>query len=215
MRRIWRADHQTTLELTDYGAGFDGKPQVHIRKTLAAVTKSSARSAQEGILLYRLIQFLEPRYGLELGTNLGFSAAYQVLGSPSLQLQTIEGSAALVDTAYTLWDTLRLHQQIESHIGKFEDILPALLQQKPTYDYVFLDGHHSYEPTLRYANQVIPYLRDGGVLLLDDIYWSAEMTAAWQELCSRAEVSLSIDLFSLGLLFVRQDRNKQHFILRW
>jgi predicted O-methyltransferase YrrM len=216
MRTAWLTDHETILELTDYGAGFAGKPQLHIRKTLADITKSSARSVREGVLLHRLMQFIQPQYGLELGTNLGFSAAYQVLGLPNgLHLQTIEGSVALVDYAHQLWNALGINNQVESHIGAFDQVLPTLLRNKPVYDYVFIDGHHSYHPTLRYATQLMPHLRDGGVLILDDIYWSPEMTRAWEELCNLEEVFLSIDLFALGLLFVRQERKKQHFILRW
>ena len=51
-------------------------------------------------------------------------------------------------------------------------------------------------------------------MIFDDIYWSAEMTAAWDEIASHEDVSVSIDTYQWGLVFFRKEQVKQHFVLR-
>jgi hypothetical protein len=52
-----------------------------------------------------------------------------------------------------------------------------------------------------------------GIIILDDIHWSKEMNQAWNELKNHPSVSLSIDLFEGGILFLNQKLPKHHYIL--
>jgi hypothetical protein len=36
------------------------------------------------------------------------------------------------------------------------------------------------QPTVDYVKQLLPYLHNNSVVILDDIYWSKEMQQAWQ-----------------------------------
>ncbi|MBD0257317.1 MAG: SAM-dependent methyltransferase, partial [Cytophagales bacterium] len=47
-----------------------------------------------------------------------------------------------------------------------------------------------------------------------DIYWSAEMMSAWEEIKRHPAVTLTVDLFHVGLVFFRRKQPKQHFTLR-
>jgi hypothetical protein len=52
------------------------------------------------------------------------------------------------------------------------------------------------------------------VFVFADIHWTDEMERAWQKLCAMPEVTLSIDLFHVGLLFFNPDiREKQHYAI--
>jgi len=54
------------------------------------------------------------------------------------------------------------------------------------------------------------------MIILDDIHWSAEMELAWQHCKDHSAVTLSIDLFFIGLLILRKEiREKQHFVVRF
>jgi hypothetical protein len=41
------------------------------------------------------------------------------------------------------------------------------------------------------------------------------MTEAWEEIIKMTEFSVSIDLFHLGILFVRKEQKKEHFIIKF
>ena len=54
------------------------------------------------------------------------------------------------------------------------------------------------------------------VLIFDDIHWSAEMERAWEFIKNADSVTLTIDLFFIGLVFFRKaQKEKEHFIIRY
>jgi predicted O-methyltransferase YrrM len=79
-----------------------------------------------------------------------------------------------------------------------------------------VDGNHRKKPTLDYFNQILPLLPNEGCIVFDDIHWSREMEEAWADICADHRVTLTIDLFAIGLVFVRKEQlEKQHFTIRY
>jgi hypothetical protein len=79
-----------------------------------------------------------------------------------------------------------------------------------------IDGHHAFQPTLDYADLIFEKANQGSVLLFDDIHWSKEMEAAWSDIQQHPSVTLTIDLFFIGLVFINPDfKVKQHFTIRF
>jgi predicted O-methyltransferase YrrM len=108
---------------------------------------------------------------------------------------------------------LRNVQLIE---GNLDDTLaPTLAALSGPIDFVFFDGNHRYEPTLRYFELCLTRRTDQSVFVFDDIHWSAEMDRAWEAIKSHPEVMLTVDLFYMGLVFFRKNQPKQHFSLRF
>jgi hypothetical protein len=51
---------------------------------------------------------------------------------------------------------------------------------------------------------------------MDDIHWSSEMEEAWIYIQHHPAVTLTIDLFFIGIVFVNPDyKVKQHFKIRF
>jgi hypothetical protein len=80
---------------------------------------------------------------------------------------------------------------------------------------VYFDANHTREATLNYFNICLPYINQQSVFIFDDIYWSPDMKAVWNEIYMHHEVSLSIDLFHFGLVFFNKKIAKQHFVLKY
>jgi hypothetical protein len=52
--------------------------------------------------------------------------------------------------------------------------------------------------------------------VFDDIHWSKEMEQAWAAIKNDDSVTLTIDLFFIGLVFFRKEqKEKQHFIVQF
>lgn len=213
LRRKLAADN-SLLDIEDFGAGFGGNAVQHVQKTVSEVAKHSARRKREGDLLFRLCRELQPSCCLEFGTNLGISTLYQLSAlAPTAEWHTMEGSPALANMAATHFRQFGIAPQL--HIGEFSQSLQALLAAGKRFDYIFIDGNHRYEPTVGYFQQLLPYIADGGCVVFDDIYWSEGMAQAWREICAHPSVSLSLDLFKMGIVFVRRPQRKEHFVVRW
>ena len=152
---------------------------------------------------------------LELGTSLGITTSYLASANPAAQITTMEGASAVAAVAKDNFNKLGLNN-IRVVEGNFDHTLTDTLTTMPVIDLAFLDGNHRYEPTVRYFRQILPHLHDHSIVILDDIHWSAEMEQAWDEVRGMEEVTLSIDLFFIGLVFFRKEqKEKQHFSIRF
>lgn len=59
-------------------------------------------------------------------------------------------------------------------------------------------------------------ITEDDIVLLHPLYTSPAQAHQWQTLCAGSKVTMSIDLFNAGLLLFRKEfKIKQHFLLRW
>ncbi len=52
------------------------------------------------------------------------------------------------------------------------------------------------------------------MILLEDIHRTRETTKKWESLCEKAWVTVSIDFYFGGIIFLRKEQVKQHFRIR-
>ncbi|HEV9037409.1 MAG TPA: class I SAM-dependent methyltransferase [Puia sp.] len=211
------------LPIEDLGAG--SVSGAGTQRRVLDIVRRSAKPQRLGRLLFRIARHYRPGVMVELGTSLGLSTAYLAAGAgldraegeagaPGSRLYTIEGSAALAEAAAGNLRSLGLDARIVT--GNFDDELAPLLQTIPPVDLAFIDGNHRYEPTMRYFESLFAHASPGAVLIFDDIYWSGEMERAWEDIRRDPRVMLTIDLFFLGFVFIREEfRVKQDFTIRF
>jgi predicted O-methyltransferase YrrM len=151
---------------------------------------------------------------IELGTSLGISATYQSAANPNGKLFTLEGSENIADIAEKNFNTLGF-KNIFLQRGEFSLSLPKVLNENKKIDYVFFDGNHRQQATLDYFNLCLNHTNEKTFFVFDDINWSNEMQNAWKIICNHPSVTVSIDLFMMGIIFFDKSLSKQHFKLRF
>lgn len=210
-------NNRLVTEVEDFGAG--GEQQPFQQKRISEIAAKVAKPARWGKLLYRICKYFQVKEMLELGTSLGITTSYQALGAlqsnSPIHFVSMEGSKNLVDLAQINFKDLGIHESISMVQGNFDLTLENTLKQFEKLDYVFVDGNHRKEPTLRYFEQLLPKMHKGSVLIFDDINWSKDMTEAWEEIKAHPSVSLSIDLFYIGLIFFREQEEVEHMVLKF
>ena len=83
-------------------------------------------------------------------------------------------------------------------------------------DLLFVDGNHRRDATLKYFHESLKKSKPSSIFIFDDIHWSIEMEDAWEKIKSHSSVTLTIDLFFIGLVFFNPDfKVKQDFIIRY
>ena len=205
--------NETLLDIEDLGAGSIGGSSR--QRTVASIARNSVKHQRYASLLFRLGSFLKARRMLELGTSLGVTSMYLSAVSTAEEVVTMEGSFAVADLAEAAFRTRGL-DRVRLVRGNFDDQLPEVLQTMAQIDLAYVDGNHRKKPTLDYFNQILPLLPNEGCIVFDDIHWSREMEEAWAEICADYRVALTIDLFAIGLVFVRKEQlAKQHFTIRY
>lgn len=203
---------EQTIRVNDLGAGsrsFD----LPIR-AVSDIARTSLKQPRQAQLLFRLARFFDVTEVLELGTSFGISALYLASGAENGRVHTIEGCPQTYRIALHHFERSP-QRNIVPVLGSFRSKLPEVLQRIGRLDLVFMDGNHAKEPTLEYFEQCLARAHNDTVFVLDDIHWSRGMEAAWAVIKDHPRVSVTIDLYDLGLVFLRTEQARQHFTLRY
>ena len=201
------------IEVEDFGAG---SAVIKTNKRVVyKMAQSSLKPKRFAQLLFRIVQHYKPRTIVEFGTSFGITSAYLAFGYPDAKLYTLEGAHSIAGIARKNFISLGLHN-IELLEGDFAKTIPGLFSSIHKVDLAFVDGNHRRKPTLEYFNQLLQYSTPSTILIFDDIHWSKEMEEAWALIKAHESVTLSIDLFFIGIIFLRKEfKQKQHFSIRF
>lgn len=199
---------EVLLNVTDYGTG--GAVSNRYTATVRQIARRSSSSPGQGQALFRLANWAQPKTLLELGTSLGFGTLYLAAAARAARICSLEGCADCAATARTHFEMLKA-RQVEVLEGSFEATLPTALKKLQPLDFVFFDGNHRTEPTLRYFEQCLGSAHEKTVFVFDDAHSSPQMEAAWLRIQQHPRTTLTVDFFDLSLAFINPDfKEKQH-----
>ncbi|WEK19041.1 MAG: class I SAM-dependent methyltransferase [Candidatus Pedobacter colombiensis] len=200
------------ITVTDLGAGS------HLNKDrtkkVKEIAKNALKSPALAQLIYRLAKDCNPSCIIELGTCLGITTAYLAKACPDAEVVTIEGCPETAKVAYRNFRKLEL-ENVELQVGNFDVLLPEVIAEHEKLDFVYIDGNHRKEATLNYFKLCLPKVHEGSLLIFDDIYWSKGMKEAWTEIKNHPDVTVTIDLFWIGLVYFRKGQAKEHFKIKF
>jgi len=199
----------TEIEVTDFGAGKN-RPPKRIIKKLARV---SSTPFNRSLLLREIIKYTKAQSIIELGTSLGLNTLY-LASVPGVSVVTFEGSDQIAGYAEKHFRDLSA-ENICVVRGSLQKTLKDHLGNIPKIDFVYFDADHRYEPTLEYYTDCLKRSHDDSVFVFDDIHWSSEMERAWNKIKASPEVTLSIDLYFMGIIFFNSSLNKHDYILSY
>ncbi|NNF57615.1 MAG: class I SAM-dependent methyltransferase [Rhodothermaceae bacterium] len=199
-----------TIQMQDFGAGTQAGLLAALAKPderrIAEIYERAAATPAWGRFLFCLVRALRPRHVLELGANLGVSAAHIVAaldhnhreGGEEAHLVTLEGDPTLANLAR---EHLVPTGRATVVTGRFVDTLPEVLATRSPFDLVFLDGHHEEAATLQYFAMIRPHLAPGACVVFDDIEPTRPVRRAWKRVLTEEPSSGHADLLGLGLWF--------------
>lgn len=206
-RKALRSD-SSMVEMKDFGQGsrvFKGNA-----RKVSAVVKNAGMRKKRQKLLFRMAKYFKSETILELGTSLGLGTVALSLSNEFSAINTVEGCPNTLSKAQEYFEKFNLHN-IQIHQELFSEFLENASTQ---FDLIFIDGDHNGERTLGYFNSLLNKVHNDSLIIFDDIYWSKDMTVAWQKIIANEKVTVSIDTFQWGLVFFRKEQPKQHFVIR-
>ena len=87
--------------------------------------------------------------------------------------------------------------------------------QPESFDFVFFNMQNNDELTLNKFMNCLNYFHNNSVVVINNIHQSKEMEEVWRKIMTQKEVTISIDLFFIGLVFFRKEQVKENFIVRF
>lgn len=200
-------DHKT-VRITNFGAGSRVFKD-NIRK-VSDLGKNAGASLKRMRLLYRVTTYFQSKNILELSTSVGLATAAFGLAETG-KVTSVEGCAEIGRIAGQKLESLKIpHLDLKN--DRFSRFFEGNLVNP--FDLIYFDGNHSKKATLSYFETLLPTAHNDSVFIFDDIYWSAEMTEAWEAIKQHPKVSVTIDCFWLGFVFFRREQEKEHFKIR-
>ena len=200
---------RTQINVNDLGTNM-GLYRIKV-KTIAGKSLKRPKYAR---LLYRLVKYFQPGCIIELGTSLGISASYQYLAMNQGNMITIEGCSEIAGIARENFKKLG-HNNISVINSSFDDAIRNNLVEIGKPDYVFIDGNHTREATLRYFEYFLTKHTNESVFVFDDIHWSKGMEEAWAVIRNHDAVTATIDLYQIGIVLFKKELSRQNFIIRY
>ena len=200
------------IEFEDFGAGGDKKRKKKL--SISSIASKTVKQAKYARFLYRLALFSKSAQIVELGTSLGITTAYLASADADANVYTIEADKNVQKIAQDNWRELNF-KNIQSYSFDLNEGWNLLANEINKIDFLFIDANHRKEAMIRYVLQTMPYIHEQSVIVLDDIHWSEEALEAWNILKARREVTLSFDIYQMGILFFDKKLSKEDFTLKY
>jgi caffeoyl-CoA O-methyltransferase len=169
----WLSD-ELHAYIVGHGTPPDDLQQRLIDETAALGGVSKMQIAPEqGALMTLLCRVSAARRVIEVGTFTGYSALALARGLPDDgRLLCCDVSEEWTAIARRYWKEAGVDNKIELQIAPALDTLRSL-PIVDGFDLAFIDADK--ENYLAYADEIVPRLRPGGLLLVDNTLWSGEV----------------------------------------
>ncbi len=201
-----------SITITDLGVG--SLLSKNKQKKVSTLARNILKPARLDQLIYRLAADVNPGNIIELGSCLGIKTAYLAKAAPNARIISVERCPETAEIAHENLDKLHI-QNLELLVGNFDELFPEVIRNSTELDFVLINGKHPKEAILNYFRWCLPKLGGNSLMIFDDIYRNKGMKDAWEQIKAHPEVSVTIDLFQIGLVFVRKAQAKEDFVIRF
>lgn len=117
-----------------------------------------------------LMETIQPKNILEIGTAIGFSALLMAEHAPKAKITTIDRNPEMIGFAKENFTQFDSRKQITLLEGDAVDVLSTLTE---SYDFVFMDSAKS--KYIVFLPEILKHLEVGGVVVLDDIFQGGDV----------------------------------------
>lgn len=87
--------------------------------------------------------------------------------------------------------------------------------QMESFDFAFYNIKNNQSLTLSELMNHLKYFHNNSIVAINNIHQCKEMEEVWRKIITQKEVTISIDLFFIGLVFFRKEQVKENFIIRF
>jgi len=214
IRRKLIADKRI-ISFLDLGSGSAAGPGLPGERSarISDIAYKSPVTPKYGAFLAKMAKEFGDPLIIELGTSFGISTLYMAAACKDVKVITVEGSAEIAQIARQNFNEAGI-KNITLIESSFDGIIENFTNEmKPGL--VFIDGNHRKEPVMHYFNKIAEISGSGTVVIIDDINYSREMEEAWKEIKLHNRVSVTVDIFRMGICFFREGINPNNYVIRY
>ena len=163
-------------------------------------------------LLFRLVNYFQPNSVVLINDKLGVDSAYAASVSEHLKVYSFQENRELQKITASHLEQLKLKNVTLLYESQTTS-LPDLLKQLSTLDFVVIH-QKTKDEVLSVFYQCLEKASTSSVFVVSNV-GLPEVAEAWEEIKNNNQVTVTIDLFYMGIVFLRKEQVKEHFLIRF
>ena len=181
-------------------------------RTIGEIVEREAIKPKHGALLFRLTNYFKSQNILQLGPSMGLSTLYLTSYAPGLRCIALENIPEFASIARIAFENAA-HNPIDLRTGNYKELLPRALEDMGKVDFVFFNTIYEQQNNVWLFNECSKHVHDGSVFVFEGIKASRKMREFWKEVCAHPEVTVTVDLYSMGIVFFNKKLHKRDYIV--
>lgn len=181
-------------------------------RTVGQIVRRESISPKHGALLFRLTNYLRPKYVLQIGASMGLSTLYLSSYASDLECRVLENEPEFAKISRSVYEKAA-RNPIDLQVGDYKKLLPGALEEMERVDFVFFNTPYEPMDYLFLFETSLAKVHDHTVFVFEGIKENRRMRELWQMVCSCPEVTVTIDLYSMGLVFFNKKLHKRDYIV--
>ncbi len=173
------------------------------------ITVRDTQNQKYGALLFRLINFFQCKNVLQIGTSTGIMSLYLSSARSDCECVAVEDNDDIGNFASGIIRKLGL-KNFRIEIGHLQDKTEELFNEYSSFDLFFINiPEHASCPEV--INKCLKRAKKEAIFVIEGINGSQKMRNTWKNLVLNPEITVSIDLYRFGIVFLRENIHKQHY----
>jgi len=182
------------------------------RRTIGEIVEREAIKPKHGALLFRLANYFKSQNILQLGPSMGLSTLYLTSYAPGLKCIALENIPEFASIARIAFDKAA-RNPVDLRTGTYKELLPQALEDMGKVDFVFFNTLYEQHNNVWLFNECTKHIHNDTIFVFEGIKASRKMREFWKEICSHPEVTVTIDLYSMGIVFFNRKLHKRDYIV--
>lgn len=181
-------------------------------RTIGQIVEREGIKAKHGALLFRLANYFKSKQILQLGTSMGLSTLYLTSYATDIRCIALENVPEFAGIAQISFEKAA-RNPIDLRTGSFRELLPQALKDMEKIDFVFFNTLYEQQNNDWLFETCLKRIQDETVFVFEGIKSSRKMREFWQKVCSHPEVTVTIDLYAMGIVFFNKRLHKRNYIV--
>lgn len=182
------------------------------QRTIGEIVAREAIKPKHGALLFRLTNYFKSRNILQFGSSMGLSTLYLTSYSTHLNCIALESVPEFASIARVSFEKAA-HNPIDLRVGGYMDLLPQALKDMERLDFVFFNTLYEQQNLLFLFEECLKHAHNETIFVFEGIKANRSMREFWQMLCKHSGITVTVDLYSIGLVFFNKSLHKRNYIV--
>lgn len=200
-------DEERVLEYPDWRG--TGKTR---ERSVREIVRRMAISPKQGALLFRIANYFKPRDILQIGTRAGISTLYLTSYATGLRCVALEENPALAELTEEAL-ARRGRNPVDLRMGDYEATLPRALADMGRVDLVSFASVAGLAEPRRLFDACAGYADANTVCVFEGIRRNRKSRAFWDEIRALSGVTVSLDLYAMGIVLFNPKLHKRDYIV--